>query len=135
MRTVSFFLIVLISLIALGNLTQDTAGAFPSVVTAADPEWCDSDLDGFCFIPFGADCDDADPQTYPGAEEQADLKDNNCSGFEDEPPLGFIRENYTMGGAASAVAWYGDYIYLAAMATVRVYHVPSSGAPSTGLRV
>ena len=69
------------------------------------------------------------PRPIRGQEERADLKDNNCSGFEDEPPLGIIREEYSMGGAASAVAWYGDYIYLAAMATVRVYHTPSDGEP------
>jgi len=100
-----------------------------SISAAADPPWCDLDGDGFCFVFFGLDCDDNDPQTYPGAEERADLKDNNCSGFEDEPPLGFDRVGYTMGGAASSVAWYGDYIYLTAGTTLRVYHAPSGGAP------
>ena len=33
------------------------------------------------------DCDDADPLTHPDAEERADLKDNDCDGFADEPPV------------------------------------------------
>ncbi|MFQ6057707.1 MAG: PQQ-binding-like beta-propeller repeat protein [Anaerolineae bacterium] len=63
----------------------------PALTTAA---WCD---DGFCFQSFGTDCDDNDPLTYPGAEERADLKDNNCNGFEDKPPVGFTREGYAAG--------------------------------------
>jgi len=56
-------------------------------------DWCDADEDGFCAIPFGTDCDDHDPLTYPGATERTDLKDNNCSGFGDEPPVGFTRQD------------------------------------------
>jgi len=96
---------------------------------SADPAWCDLDGDGHCFIPFGADCDDSDPDTNPDVEELPDLKDNNCSGFEDEPPLGLKREGFTMGGAAGAVEWYGEYIYLAASATMRVYHAPPGSVP------
>jgi hypothetical protein len=98
-------------------------------LVSTDPAWFDNDGDGFCFVPFGTDCDDTDSNSYPGAEEVADLKDNNCSGFEDEPPLGFNREAYAMGGAASAVAWYGDYVYLAAAAILRVYHAPPGTEP------
>jgi hypothetical protein len=69
-----------------------SAAARAPTQALADPAWCDQDGDGFCFEPFGPDCDDSDPRTYPGAEERDDLKDNNRSGFGDEPPVGFRRE-------------------------------------------
>jgi hypothetical protein len=122
-----FIILVVIAVPPVSNWL--VAMAEDPYVPALDPPWCDGDSDGYCVIPFGLDCDDANPNTNPGSEERADLKDNNCSGFEDEPPLGFVRQGFTMGGAASAVAWYGDYIYLAAMATMRVYHAPEGEVP------
>jgi hypothetical protein len=95
----------------------------------APDAWCDRDRDGFCAKPFGPDCDDKDPLTCPGIEERADLKDNNCNGFADEPPVGFAREDYTMQGAATAVKWYGDYVYLTAAAVLQVYHAPPGSPP------
>jgi len=68
------------------------------------------------------DCD-------PDAEEQPDFQDNNCNGFGDEPPIGFVREDYSMQGAGSAVAWYGDYVYLAAASVLQVYHAPPGAEP------
>jgi hypothetical protein len=41
----------------------------------------DSDNDGFL---AAEDCDDTDPQVYPGAEEVCDGKDNDCDGQIDE---------------------------------------------------
>jgi hypothetical protein len=35
-----------------------------------------------------------------------------------------------MQGAASAVEWYGDYIYLAAASVLQVYHAPSGTGPN-----
>ncbi len=40
-------------------------------------EAVDYDGDG---VSAASDCDDFDPQTYPGAPEQCDLKDNDCDG-------------------------------------------------------
>jgi len=97
---------------------------------SADPTWCDQDSDGFCPKPHGTDCDDSDSLTYPGAEERPDLKDNNCNGFGDEPPVGFTREGYSGQGFASAVEWYEDYVYLAAAAVLRVYHAPPGTEPT-----
>jgi len=126
MKSIFFSLLILVLFWILAQLPVGAQQAFDPT---ADPAWCDLDEDGFCFWPFGQDCDDNDSQTYPGADERPDLKDNNCSGFEDEPPLGFKRLGYTMGGAGSSVAWYGDYLYLAAAATLRVYHAPQGGTP------
>ncbi|MBW2704425.1 MAG: IPT/TIG domain-containing protein [Deltaproteobacteria bacterium] len=47
----------------------------------------DKDVDGDSFRAEdcgGADCDDEDPDTYPGATEIRDAKDNNCDGVPDE---------------------------------------------------
>jgi hypothetical protein len=60
--------------------------------------YADSDGDGFgsegitteaCEIPAGyvtngSDCDDAQPSSHPGADEQCDGEDNNCDGEVDE---------------------------------------------------
>jgi hypothetical protein len=47
---------------------------------AGDPA-CDADADG---VPAGMDCNDQDPQTFPGAPELCDMRDNNCDGMVDE---------------------------------------------------
>ena len=44
-------------------------------------EACES---GEGFVEFGNDCDDANAQTYPGAEEICDGVDNDCNGDTDE---------------------------------------------------
>ncbi len=41
----------------------------------------DEDNDGFT---SEEDCDDSDPEVFPGAEEGDDGKDNDCDGYEDE---------------------------------------------------
>ena len=42
----------------------------------------DADHDGWS--QCGGDCDDGDPNTYPGADELCDGKDNDCDGDTDE---------------------------------------------------
>jgi hypothetical protein len=44
----------------------------------------DFDADGDGWTTCGGDCDDSDPNTYPGAEELCDGKDNDCDGEIDE---------------------------------------------------
>ena len=71
----------------------DEPGAIGSTV-----HYRDADLDGFgdatetvlrCdenidFVAVADDCDDAEPTSYPGAEEGCDGVDNTCDGFIDE---------------------------------------------------
>ena len=45
------------------------------VITVIDTNALDNDQDG---APAGTDCDDNDPNTYPGAEELCDNVDNDC---------------------------------------------------------
>lgn len=48
---------------------------------------CDTDSDGDGYISLacdGNDCDDNDEDTYPGADEICDSKDNDCDGPTDE---------------------------------------------------
>ncbi len=71
-----------------------------SDATTAGVWYADTDGDGFgdpdtatvsCYPPpgyvaEGSDCDDTSADTYPGAEEKRDLKDNDCDGEIDEQP-------------------------------------------------
>jgi len=59
-----------------------------------------TDID--CYQPSGyvaedTDCDDADPDTYPGADEYCDGHDDNCDGDIDED------------AAVDVITWYQDY--------------------------
>ena len=54
---------------------------------------CDDDADGDGFM-IGDDCDDLNPDVYPGAPETCDGVDNNCSGNEDD--------------ATDKITWYLD---------------------------
>jgi hypothetical protein len=48
---------------------------------------CDLDGDGFCSVLVGGDdCDDRNPNAFPGNPEICDLVDNNCNGQIDELP-------------------------------------------------
>ncbi|MFT4625778.1 MAG: hypothetical protein ACI8PZ_004449 [Myxococcota bacterium] len=58
-----------------------------------DPDcerFCDTDEDGFLDSAAGGDdCDDADPDTYPGAPEVCDFgADNDCNGLADDDDPG-----------------------------------------------
>ena len=95
-------------------------------VVSGCPPPPDVDEDGYT---EDVDCDDLDPLTHPGAEELANLKDNNCNGFGDEPPCGFSRVDQSTQGFAGAVAWYEDYLYLAAGSIVQVYDTEPGPRP------
>ena len=49
--------------------------------TSTHPGHIDADGDGY--TPNAGDCDDSDPEVYPGAEEVCDGKDNDCDGVSD----------------------------------------------------
>ena len=86
-----------------GTIDEDTA-------LDASTWYADSDSDGYgdsavsdieCSAPTGyvadaTDCDDADANTYPGADEYCDGHDDNCDGTIDEDT------------AIDASTWYAD---------------------------
>jgi len=53
---------------------------------------CNDPGSGFALI--AGDCDDNDPNTFPGAVEVCDFKDNDCDGALDNNPLGGIQYYY-----------------------------------------
>ena len=68
---------------------QDDGSTYPAkdtVTVTVTLSVVDADGDGFSPDdpdPSLRDCDDADPDTYPGAPELCDGKDNNCDGIRD----------------------------------------------------
>ena len=74
----------LLLLLACGNCNSD-----PDKIL----ETLDSDADG---VVAADDCDDRNPNVYPGADELCDEIDNDCDGFIDEE------------GAVGAVTWFAD---------------------------
>ena len=49
--------------------------------------WVDADGDGYS---EQVDCDEADPQIHPGADEVCDGIDNDCDGFTDDDDADLI---------------------------------------------
>ncbi|MBK9337636.1 MAG: hypothetical protein IPM98_14160 [Lewinellaceae bacterium] len=68
-----------------------------------------SDADDDAFTIVDGDCDDDDPDTYPGATEVCDGADNNCDGFVDE-------------GVASTVVAVKAYLQGPYIAAVQLMH-------------
>ena len=48
-------------------------------IDCADPD-CSVDRDGDGFSPCNGDCDDDDPEVFPGAEDPCNGVDNDCDG-------------------------------------------------------
>ena len=63
-----------------GSGTPEDSGPADDTGTAPDCE-VDEDLDGSC---AGDDCDDADPDVFPGAGEACNAVDDDCDGETDE---------------------------------------------------
>ncbi len=96
---------------------------------------CDADEDGYTVA--AGDCDDNDPSIQPGAEERANIVDDNCNGFADEPPVGLeLDEGATaLQGWATAVAHADDHVFVSGAATLLVYHEGTDGALALEARV
>jgi RHS repeat-associated protein len=79
------------------------------------PSCEDKDGDGhYAFssaCPEGDDCDDNDPDIYPGAGELCDGKDNNCSGEVDETCIGCGKNNIDFGSSANLASGNLYYTY------------------------
>ncbi len=82
--------LLLIPTLALGCAgTTDTA---LTDTAEGDHAWADRDGDGYI---AEQDCDDEDPESYPGATEYCDGTDNDCDGEIDD-------------NALDTMAWYAD---------------------------
>ena len=93
------------------EVDQDCDGSVDEDATDGSTWYADLDLDGYggvvttvsCEAPSehwladgGADCNDGDPATNPGADEYCDHRDNDCDGTTDEDD------------ALDALVWYAD---------------------------
>lgn len=67
-----------------GDPAQVDSGAPAAVDDSGDPLGADEDGDG---TPAGRDCDDRDPERYPGAPERCNGEDDDCDGETDEGVL------------------------------------------------
>jgi hypothetical protein len=108
--------------------TSLNASAFEDGCSASDfypPEWTDGDGDGY--TEREGDCDDSDPDRYPGAIEVCNEIDDDCDGeideggvcpsCEDEPPPPLISVNAGAdqdADAGSAVCVESGYGYACA---------------------
>ncbi|MCX6781202.1 MAG: MopE-related protein [Candidatus Magasanikbacteria bacterium] len=70
-----------VSVDAVGGLEISSAAAPSQTSAALTGELEDKDHDDF---PAWIDCDDDDPDIYPGAYEYCDFRDNDCDGETDE---------------------------------------------------
>ncbi len=91
------------------GVDTDCDGAADTGAIDGSTFFADADADGYgdagsttveCALPSGysvdsSDCDDANPDSYPGADEHCDGDDNDCDGAVDED-------------AVDQAAWYAD---------------------------
>jgi hypothetical protein len=87
-------------------------------VTYYSKEVCgDRDNDGYYAIsancPQGNDCNDNDPNIYPGSPEVCDEKDNNCDGQIENEPLPIVKTEkwVVFGGLACKHIHHHGYYY------------------------
>jgi len=72
-----------------------------TIVSQLPLKFIDNDRDGFT---ADVDCDEADPNVYPGAIEICDNKDNDCNGLIDDDLPGYLQpENFTSTSTTSSI--------------------------------
>jgi hypothetical protein len=123
MRHLLITSVLLILLILLSALVSELIVLHSSAAIPSDPGRFIADSSSFHCEPFVPDCSESDVLSGSKAAW------GEVSGFGKELPVGFDREGYSMQGAASAVEWYGGYVYLAAASVLQVYHVPPGATP------
>jgi predicted CxxxxCH...CXXCH cytochrome family protein len=71
--------------VCIDGLDNDCDGLIDQVPGIEDPDCSslDSDDDGDGYTENQGDCDDTDPQVFPGAPIICDGKDSNCDGYKD----------------------------------------------------
>ncbi len=80
----------------------------------------DRDRDGEPAAPCGADCDDGDPTTYPGAPEACNGRDDDCDGrVDDDAPPALSTRSLAGLEPASTLVTVGDALLLASGAGAR----------------
>ena len=87
--TLELRLVLLTALLGACGGSSDTA---LEDTAAGESLWEDRDGDGYV---TGSDCDDDDPDSYPGGTEYCDGADNDCDGVVDDDAL-------------DTLAWYAD---------------------------
>lgn len=103
----------------------------------ADPDCSQSDTDGDGFLSTsvgGTDCDDQDPEIFPGAVEVMDGIDNNCNNSVDEgsSPNTTVSTT-TTAGVSNATASTGSYAVTPGLGTIGSLSVGSTSVGSTSV--
>jgi hypothetical protein len=80
-----------------GLIDENCGGCMPG-----NPN-CDVDGDG---VPAGMDCNDNDPNVFPGAPEMCDGRDNDCNGMIDENCGGATCSAVAQTGCPAGLACY-----------------------------
>ncbi len=103
---------------------DDDTSKDAAVCETSTCDGCDTGLS----VP--AECYHCARCTHPDIRvEFPDIKDNQCDGFADEPPVGLELDGERLKGVSTAVLRVEDTIYLAAMGTVVIFHDNGTDPP------